>query len=136
MSLTSKNKRIDGVWRVETFSVNGNDSTELYYETTPVGISLYVHKGKKDVYTNYTDNQFWLATTLDNYFESYGNWKFSDDKRKLIIDIYTTEETLPIYFFGKEKHSEWEITRLTCYELWVESIIGNQLLEYKFEKRF
>ena len=112
LSLRTKTQRLTGTWTVEKVLVNGNEATlNDYYKSIVVDIT----KDGKFTYT-------YTFLTLPGKIE--GEWKFNDDKSKLMM---------------KENNSstwdESEILKLTNSEVWLKEVDGSITTETHYKAK-
>jgi hypothetical protein len=131
ISLHSRQKRIEGDWKLNQLLVDGADSTALIYcddkDSCPYFMHIFLSVKETETYGvigRYRINgKVYLSLPLLN---------FSSNKRKLIIGGVnggTTKFFGPIFMqFDKV---EWEIQRLSMNELWIKTVYGTQNKTYE-----
>ena len=123
-SLRTKKQRVTGGWEIETFLINGADSTTTLPRSPFNSIyPCYYTFGPSGSNRDYT-----IGGACEN-----GIWSFSEDKTKINIDITA---------FSIQQHSafltdgpiSWDIQRLTNKQMWLKA--NNNGSEYwiKFKK--
>ena len=100
-------------WRVESFLVNGEDSTGLYYIYSPP-ISGYV---------GYTFGRKQTGRSSAYYIGAANDcdckWSFSNNKKNIVIENGGGRKPLFISPYGTSQ--EWEIKKLTNIAFWLKT---------------
>jgi len=116
LNIYSKRSRVEGNWDVESFTVNGADSTEVLKSKTYYGRYEF-SKEKEGKYMM----AFYHARYSSSYFKT-GHWEFKNDKNDLLI-VFNDLSGVAVHSMGPygADNVTWEIRRLKTTQLWMRT---------------
>lgn len=130
ISLKSKAKRLNGLWRATKQVENGKEFLNDHTIELNLLDDAKDPEGSFGTYTLYTSNG---SNNIEKY---YGVWELSDDKENIIMYYYNVE-----YNYGQGWNTQnlhftitQKILRLTNKELWLEQNDPSYHLYLEFEK--
>ena len=127
ISLRSKTERITGGWQVETFLVNGIDSTaEVPKDTFNANATCFF------TFCPCSDTKREKTITVCTGNE--GIWDFKDSKKDILIIDILGSSGIFFYPFVSAERTEWKIMRLTNKEMWLKVMISNNEYYVKYKK--
>ena len=124
ISLTSKKKRVAGVYLIDKYFIDGADSTAEFNIITTNG-SVYKYNFQND-----------KNGQLDGG-GCAGYWRFANCRKKINIAVNYIAPSPPNFIpntFVNKKSNDWEIRRLTTQDLWIKITINNKTYEIRFKK--
>jgi len=122
-----------GKWKVEYVGINGNDATQLYFDSC--GCDFYFNVDKHELKYLYMMN-------CNNYYSNFCNCNFDDER---ILKIYVKSRvhrdsgcwSKPYPIFGPFKVMDscnWGINKLSNKKLWIENNYNDNNYIIKMEK--
>lgn len=136
-SLYTKEHRIVGSWTVESFFINGLDSTDYLKQSPLIGKYIFdkiKHNEDEGGYTYSSIGNQGSDTSL--FYTASGRWSFRANKKNVFIRI---KFDLPSYRhfnigpFGSAT-CEWEIKRLKEKELWLYTFYNGREFYLKLKQ--
>lgn len=124
LNFHSKKSRVVGYWDVESFTVDGIDST-AYLKSQP-NYGWYIFYSESEFGGN-DQYSFQCGTSISGY------WKFANKKNDLFIHLY--------YYNGGAvgpygaNDVTWEIRRLETRELWLKTTYNGKIYFIKFNHK-
>ena len=112
-SLRTAMARVAGSWKVESYIVNGNDSTDVINSRLPCEYIVRFSKPEKS-----SPGYCSISCTYPLVGGGTGSWGFGENKTQLRIDGPTnnpTSQAFPPLGFT------WNIQRLTNKEMWLKT---------------
>jgi hypothetical protein len=114
LSFHTKQHRIEGVWDVTYFSINGHDSTEYLKSKNFYGMYDFFHN----------DDGLQLNYISDAAFSRTGYWDLNGNSKNLQIN-FKPGNIHPEHLGPYRANSEWEIRRLTEKEMWLKTFYSD-----------
>ena len=99
-----------GYWEVESFFVDGVDSTSVYCHPA----CIIYHFGMRESWST-------QGIGIDYYLE--GKWHFSNWKKNIVIENLGGKK--PLLVSPYDTSQEWEIQKLTKREFWIRTNYNN-----------
>jgi hypothetical protein len=109
-----------GYWELESFFVNGADSTGMYCHSTTFGLSCvgYQFGDKMSGYSSAYFISSYGPGTDD------GKWSFTNSKKNIVIENRYGGGAKPLFIaLGSQ---EWEIQKLEGKEFWLKTNYNNK----------
>ena len=130
ISLLSKEGRLTGEWDVESFSIDGYDSTS-YLKSLPL-YGIYVfgkHEEGEGNFFSFRSKDYPNVTTP--IYTHVGYWKFTNKKESVFIHMenYTPQSAGAF----RANDITWDIKRLKNKELWLETVYNGKEYFVKFK---
>ncbi|MBU0765648.1 MAG: hypothetical protein KJ607_12510, partial [Bacteroidetes bacterium] len=119
------NNRIQGDWKIEDYSVDGIDYTQLIIDSLGDIVFFYVYDPGDGVGSN--EIRF---TAIPSVLT--GVWFFNDNKREISIRFNDTHDSLfyeNLELFVESQKSIWDIRKLSKKEFRIETTFENK--DYK-----
>ena len=128
LSLSSKDARLKGVWDVELYYINGNDSTGAV-KNQPCYFPFFFKGLTYETINLVVDNTY----PYDTSCSCNGRYTLKDNDNKFWLKFQLQGSNLlsvgPLYDnggnFSAGKATEWKINRLTNNEFWIETVWNN-----------
>lgn len=132
ISFHSRQKRIEGLWKVDKFIVEGTDSTTFFTQLFGDKIDIP------------TDEYKWEMPEGNNTLRMGGTWEWHTLKYYVMWNVdyayynnvYFETDTISVYGMGPfatNKSIKWEIERISSKELFLSTMWDNH--EYRLEMK-
>ncbi len=137
LSLYSKEHRVVGTWTVESFFINGVDSTTYLTQSPLIGKYIFEeikHNEDEGGYTYSSIGNEGSDTSL--FYTASGRWSFSANKNNIFIRIKFDLPTYRHFNIGPfgSTTCEWEIKRLKEKEMWLYTIYSGREFYLKLKQ--
>ncbi|MEP7265627.1 MAG: hypothetical protein ABI772_14070 [Bacteroidota bacterium] len=123
ISFRSKDKRLNGIWRLEHLYINNIDSITAVSSQYCNG-DLYIYYQSKQ----HNEGHWETVVDYQNCKKCYGYWGLSHNKKNIYIEHMISDSCTfrSVGPYLATDHDEWEIRKLTMDQLWLSTVYKGQ----------
>lgn len=137
ISLYSKVHRVVGTWTVESFFINGVDSTNYLQQQPLFGTYSFSKESSGSSSTSFVYNSNGnKGSDTSRYYTAEGKWSFKANKNNLFIEVNFNSPANKHFNIGPfgSTTCEWEIKRLKEKEMWLYALYNGREFYLKLQQ--